>query len=366
MDELTSQLLEVLNARTRTVLEIAKVKRSLGLPMRDRRREEELFRMLVERNDGPLDGATIREVFQHVIDASVALASRTETPAGLCVESSGGPPVTVSAAGHTIGPGHAQYIAGPCSIENELQMEQVAAGLAQSGVRFLRGGAFKPRTSPYAFQGLKEEGLRLLQAAGRRHGMATVTEATSVANVDTVARYADVIQIGSRNMANFELLRAAGRTGLPILLKRGFGATLDEWLHAAEYVAVSGSERIVLCERGIRTFVRDTRNTLDLSVVPLALARSRLPVIVDVSHAAGRRDILAHLSTAAFAAGAQAVMIEVHPDPDAALSDSAQQITVEDFRALERSVFDALTHTANALREPTPTPESNRATERAL
>jgi 3-deoxy-7-phosphoheptulonate synthase len=179
--------------------------------------------------------------------------------------------------------------------------------------------------------------------------MASVTESTSVSNIELVAKYADIIQIGARNMANYELLRAAGRTGMPVLLKRGFGATLGEWLNAAEYVAVSGSRDIILCERGIRTFVTDTRDTLDLSAVPLALARSRLPVIVDVSHAAGRRDILAPLATAGFAAGACAVMIEVHPDPDAALSDSEQQITIEDFCALRQSVVDALTGAARSL-----------------
>jgi 3-deoxy-7-phosphoheptulonate synthase len=170
-----------------------------------------------------------------------------------------------------------------------------------------------------------------------------------VSNIELVAKYADIIQIGARNMANYELLRAAGRTGMPVLLKRGFGATLGEWLNAAEYVAVSGSRDIILCERGIRTFVTDTRDTLDLSAVPLALARSRLPVIVDVSHAAGRRDILAPLATAGFAAGACAVMIEVHPDPDAALSDSEQQITIEDFCALRQSVVDTLTGAARSL-----------------
>jgi 3-deoxy-7-phosphoheptulonate synthase len=279
--------------------------------------------------------------------------------------------VTVRAAGHSLGADSLQYVAGPCSVESEEQMEQVAAGLSKAGVSFLRGGTFKPRTSPYSFQGLKERGLKILRGAARRHGMASVTESTSVANIELVAKYADVIQIGARNMANYELLRAAGRTGMPVLLKRGFGATLDEWLNAAEYVAVSGSRDIVLCERGIRTFVSDTRNTLDLSAVPLVLQRSRLPVMVDVSHAAGRRDILAPLATAGFAAGACAVMIEVHPDPDSALSDSEQQITIEDFCALRKSVIDALRRAARSLLLPSELREHRKveaksAAQRAL
>jgi len=349
IDDLTAKLLEVINARAIAAVAIGNRKHSLGLPIRDRKREEELLDRIIAENRGPLDDPTLRKLFQEIIDAGVALSS-ADQGSDLRVAASSGPRVTVCAAGHTLGGDSLQYIAGPCSVESEEQMEQAAAGLSKAGVSFLRGGTFKPRTSPYSFQGLKERGLQILRDTARRHDMASVTESTSVSNIELVAKYADIIQIGARNMANYELLRAAGRTGMPVLLKRGFGATLDEWLNAAEYVAVSGSRDIVLCERGIRTFVRDTRNTLDLSVVPLALERTRLPVMVDVSHAAGRRDILAPLATAGFAAGACAVMIEVHPDPDAALSDSEQQITIEDFCALRQTVVDALTRAARSLR----------------
>jgi 3-deoxy-7-phosphoheptulonate synthase/chorismate mutase len=191
--------------------------------------------------------------------------------------------------------------------------------------------------------------LELLARACRRHGLVAVSEATTPANVELVAEHADVIQIGARNMYNYELLRAVGQAGRPVLLKRGLSATLEEWLNAAEYVALSGSEAIILCERGIRTFARETRGTLDLSVVPLALAASRLPVVVDVSHAAGRRDILAPLAAAAFAVGAQGVMVEVHPDPDLALSDSEQQLDLDQFAALQRAVHQALAAAAAAL-----------------
>jgi 3-deoxy-7-phosphoheptulonate synthase/chorismate mutase len=270
-----------------------------------------------------------------------------------------GPRIVVRARGHVLG----GYIAGPCSVESEEQIETSACRLAALGVRFLRGGTYKPRTSPYAFQGLGLEGLKLLSRACRRHGMAAVSEATSPENLEHVAEHADIIQIGSRNMYNYELLRAAGQTRRPVLLKRGLSATLDEWLLAAEYVALSGSENIILCERGVRTFARETRNTLDLSVVPLALAASRLPVIVDVSHAAGRRDILAPLAAAAFACGAHGVMIEVHPTPDAALSDAEQQIDFDTFAALQRAVVGSLAVAAKAL---TKKGEEGHETQRCL
>ncbi len=265
------------------------------------------------------------------------------------IDATRGPRITIEAQGFQLCADRPTYIAGPCSVENEEQMEQAASRLAALGVGFFRAGAFKPRTSPYAFQGLGADGLRLLAATCQRHGLASVTEATSPTNVELVARYADVIQIGARNMYNYDLLRAVGRTGRPVLLKRGLSATLEEWISAAEYIALSGCDSIVLCERGIRTFARETRGTLDLSIVPLALAATRLPVIVDVSHAAGRRDILAPLAAAAFACGAHAVMIEVHPNPDAALSDAEQQIDFDDFAALQASVARSLATAGAAL-----------------
>lgn len=348
IEALSLEILDTLSERARTALAIAHEKQRRGMPVRDPQREDLLLARLLQHNHGPFDDATVRSLFRGIIDACVALAEggRRRT---LRVSSLGGPPVVVTVKGHTIGAGTACYVAGPCSVESEEQMARVTAGLHKLGVRFLRGGAFKPRTSPYAFQGLGERGLALLAAAAEEHGMATITEATSPQNVDLVARYADIIQIGARNMASFDLLRAAGQTGKPVLLKRGFGATIDEWVNAAEYVALSGSDDIILCERGIRTFSPDTRSTLDLSAVPLALGRTRLPVAVDVSHAAGRRDILAPLAAAAFASGAQAVMIEVHPDPDMALSDAEQQLTVAQLAALQREVVETLTRQATTL-----------------
>jgi 3-deoxy-7-phosphoheptulonate synthase/chorismate mutase len=348
IEALSLGILRGLNERARRALEVAKEKQRLGVPIRDPYRESQLLDRLIRSNDGPLDAATVRSLFRAILDASVALMEGRRQES-LRVGAGGGAPVVVDVRGAVIGGREPVYVAGPCAVENEDQLDAAARGLARLGVRFFRAGAFKPRTSPYAFQGLGERGLHLLRDAAARHGLRTVTEATSTENVDKVAELADVVQIGARNMYNYELLRAVGRTGKPVLLKRAFSATLDEWLNAAEYVALSGSEQIVLCERGIRTFGRETRSTLDVSIVPLARAASRLPVLVDVSHAAGRRDILAPLARAAFACGAHGVMIEVHPDPDVALSDAEQQITLEDFAALQRAVREGLSELGAAL-----------------
>jgi 3-deoxy-7-phosphoheptulonate synthase len=224
--------------------------------------------------------------------------------------------------------------AGPCSVESEAQIEAAAAGVAAAGATVLRGGAFKPRTSPYAFQGLGRQGLALLRAAADRHGLAVVTEVLDPRHVEMVAAYADMLQIGARNMQNFALLRAAGLAGKPILLKRGFAATVDEWLMAAEYVLVEGNPQVVLCERGVRSFDAATRNLLDLSVVPLLAELTHLPVVVDPSHGTGLARLVEPMSLAAIAAGADGLLVEVHPEPADAASDGAQSLTLEQFARL--------------------------------
>ncbi|MGH7703784.1 MAG: 3-deoxy-7-phosphoheptulonate synthase [Gemmatimonadales bacterium] len=233
-----------------------------------------------------------------------------------------------------IGRARPVIIAGPCSVENEEMMLETAAAVARAGADLLRGGAFKPRTSPYDFQGLGVRGLKHLAEARERTGLPVVTEVLSWEEVPVVARYADMLQIGARNMQKFALLRAAGRSGKPILLKRGAGATIEEWLHAAEYILANGNENVVLCERGIRTFERATRHTLDLNAVAMARERTHLPVMVDPSHAAGVRSIVGALSLAGLAAGAHGVLVEVHPDPDHALSDGAQSLDLQGFADL--------------------------------
>ena len=230
-------------------------------------------------------------------------------------------------------------IAGPCSVESCEQITACARALHDTGCRLLRGGCFKPRTSTYDFQGLGFDGLTLLHEAGRAYGLSIVTEVLHPADVDAVAREADVLQIGTRNMQNFALLKAVGKTRLPILLKRGLMASIDEWLAAAEYVMAEGNARVILCERGIRTFETATRNTLDLSAVPVLRERTHLPVIVDPSHAAGRREWVAPLARAARAVGAHGVMIEIHPDPDRALSDGLQSLDLDHFEALARELI---------------------------
>ena len=221
--------------------------------------------------------------------------------------------------------------AGPCSVESKMQIEETAAYLSSCGMQILRGGAFKPRTSPYSFQGLGERGLQLLARAGEKYGMVTVSEVMDTADIPLVADYVDILQIGARNMANFALLRKVGATGKPILLKRGFAASVEEFLLAAEYILVEGNRNLILCERGIKTFERYTRNTLDLSCVALVKKLSHLPIIVDISHSLGRTDIMLPIAKATLACGADGLMCEVHPNPAKALSDGAQSLSFEQF-----------------------------------
>ena len=251
-----------------------------------------------------------------------------------------------------IGGSQVCVMAGPCAVETEEQIFEVASIVSKAGARILRGGAFKPRTSPYSFQGLGVEGLKLLSAAGREHGMPVVTEVVSAEDVDAVAEHADMLQIGARNMQNFRLLQAAGEAGRPVLLKRGMVATLDELLLAAEYVLDAGTPDVCLCERGIRTFSRETRNTLDLAAIPLLQERSHLPVIADPSHGTGVRRLVPSLARAAVAAGADGVIVEVHPDPSVALSDGAQSLTPEGFGGM----MDELERVAAAIGREVPRP----------
>lgn len=238
--------------------------------------------------------------------------------------------------GVTIGNGHFNVIAGPCAVESEKQALTIARRVNAAGARLFRGGAYKPRTSPYAFQGLGEEGLKILAKVREETGMPVVTEAIDHEVFDVVEAYADIIQIGARSMQNFSLLRRAGKSGKPILLKRGLSATIEEWLMAAEYIMEGGNTQIILCERGIRTFAHHSRNTLDLSAIPVVRKESHLPIIVDPSHAAGRRDQVLPLSRAAVAVGCHGLIVEVHHDPEKAMSDGAQSLYPDQFEELCR------------------------------
>jgi len=229
-------------------------------------------------------------------------------------------------------------MAGPCAVESEEQLAAIAARVKKAGAAFLRGGAFKPRTSPYSFQGMGEEGLKILRRAGDREGLLVVSEVMEVNQVSLVAEYVDLLQVGARNMQNFNLLRELGKIRNPVLLKRGLAATIEETLMAAEYIMAGGNSLVVLCERGIRTFENATRNTLDISAIPVVKKLSHLPIIVDPSHGTGRRDKVAPMARAAVAAGADGLLIEVHHDPDNALSDGAQSIYPDQFDALMKEL----------------------------
>ena len=240
--------------------------------------------------------------------------------------------------GQKIGDGNLCIMAGPCSVETEEQINYVAQRVKEAGATFLRGGAFKPRTSPYSFQGLKSEGLDLLKGARKVTGLPIVTEIMRVSHID-MFESVDIIQVGARNMQNFELLKELGKIDKPILLKRGLSSTIEEWLMSAEYIMAGGNDKVILCERGIRTYETATRNTLDLSAVPVIKKKSHLPVIVDPSHATGKSSLVEQMSLAAVAAGADGLMIEVHNDPKHALSDGAQSLTPDQFDIVAKKVF---------------------------
>ena len=244
----------------------------------------------------------------------------------------------INVNGTLVGGNHLGIMAGPCSVESEEQIIEIAKSVKASGANFLRGGAFKPRTSPYSFQGLELEGLRLLKRAKEETGLSIVTEIMSTNYIDEFVRDVDVIQVGARNMQNFDLLKQLGKTNKPILLKRGLSSTIEEWLMSAEYIMAGGNENVILCERGIRTYEGYTRNTLDLSAIPVIKKLSHLPVIVDPSHASGYWYLVEPLAKAAIAAGADGLMVEVHNNPQCALSDGQQSIKPENFEALMKKV----------------------------
>lgn len=288
-------------------------------------------------NQGYVDDSTIRTLpgVRETIHVSkpYKMASRDFHPTSSVIDVSG----------VKFGDGQTPVIiAGPCSIETEEQMFAAAKEVKAGGGQMLRGGAFKPRTGPHSFQGLGLEGLKYLHQAGQSQGLPVVTEVMRIEQLDTVSQYADMLQIGARNMQNFDLLKEVGKTKHPVLLKRGMSATIEEFLAAAEYVLAEGNPNIVLCERGIRTFEKATRNTLDLSVVPLIREMSHLPIIVDPSHATGKRMLVPVMSKAALVAGAHGVMMEVHPNPALALCDGAQSLSGDDFSTLMKEINDLL------------------------
>ncbi|WP_114313957.1 bifunctional 3-deoxy-7-phosphoheptulonate synthase/chorismate mutase [Thermus caldifontis] len=341
VDRVNREILRLLSERGRLVQEIGRIQTEVGLPHYDPKREEEMLAYLTAENPGPFPAETIRKLFKEIFKASLDLEERQDQKKFLYSRKHKPEPTRVR-VGEVVFGEKPLLIAGPCSIESEEQMWETARFLSGKGVRVLRGGAFKPRTSPYGFQGLGVEGLRLGRKAADAFGMVFVTEVMDTRDVEVVAEYADILQIGARNMQNFALLKEVGRSGKPVLLKRGLAATMEEWFYAAEYILSQGNEQVILAERGIRTFERWTRNTLDLSAVALAKQETHLPVVVDVTHAAGRTDLLAPLARAALAVGADGVHVEVHPNPKVALSDNQQQMDFRQFEDFLRAIEDLL------------------------
>ncbi|MFC5849918.1 bifunctional 3-deoxy-7-phosphoheptulonate synthase/chorismate mutase [Deinococcus petrolearius] len=328
VDQINRDLLKLLSRRGEVVAQIGHAKTQEGRPNHyDPAREDQQLKEIEALNAGPFTSAAVKAIFKEIFKASLALEESNDKKQLLVSRKVKSEDTVLDIDGVRIGGGEPPIIvAGPCSIESEEQMEQTARFLAAKGVRILRGGAYKPRTSPYGFQGMGVDGLIVGGRAARDNGMLFVTEVMDTRDVEVVAEHADILQVGARNMHNFALLREVGRARRPVLLKRGLSATIEEWLYAAEYILSEGNNEVILCERGIRTYEKWTRNTLDLSAVALAKQETHLPVIVDVTHAAGRRDLLIPLAKAAIAVGADGIHVEVHPNPATALSDNEQQL----------------------------------------
>ncbi|MGF2617426.1 3-deoxy-7-phosphoheptulonate synthase [Rossellomorea vietnamensis] len=331
VDEINLKLLESINERARLVQEIGGVKERQGMNRFDPVRERDMLNNIIDQNEGPFDNTTIEHIFKEIFKAGLDLLQDSHRKELLVSRKKKPSDTIVKVNGEEIGDGNPHFIFGPCAVESYEQVAEVASAIKGKGLGLIRGGAFKPRTSPYDFQGLGMEGLKILRKAADEFNLAVVSEIVNPADIEPACDYVDVIQIGARNMQNFELLKAAGSARKPVLLKRGLSATLEEFMNAAEYIISQGNGDIILCERGIRTYERATRNTLDISAVPILKQETHLPVFVDVTHSTGRRDLLLPAAKAALAIGADGVMAEVHPDPAVALSDAAQQMDLEQF-----------------------------------
>ncbi|MFG6116652.1 bifunctional 3-deoxy-7-phosphoheptulonate synthase/chorismate mutase [Halobacillus sp. MO56] len=331
LDSVNLEILDLINKRGELVQEIGKVKNTQGVNRFDPVRERKMLDQINEHNNGPFEDSTIQQLFKEIFKASLELQEDDHRKALLVSRKKKPEDTIIDINGEQIGDGNPHFIMGPCAVESYEQVAAVAEAVKKQGLKILRGGAFKPRTSPYDFQGLGLEGLKILKRVADEYDLAVISEIVNPADVYKAVDYVDIIQIGARNMQNFELLKAAGSVDKPVLLKRGMSATISEFINAAEYIISRSNANIMLCERGIRTYEKATRNTLDISAVPILKQETHLPVMVDVTHSTGRRDLLLPAAKAALAIGADGVMAEVHPDPAVALSDSAQQMDIEMF-----------------------------------
>ncbi|MFZ4450693.1 bifunctional 3-deoxy-7-phosphoheptulonate synthase/chorismate mutase [Salibacterium aidingense] len=341
LDEVNMQLLELINKRASLVQDIGQVKSRAGQKRFDPVRERKMLDMITENNEGPFETSTLQHLFKQIFQASLELQEDDNRKALLVSRKKKPEDTVVDLKGETVGDGQQRLIMGPCSVESYEQVYEVASAMKEQGLTLLRGGAFKPRTSPYDFQGLGKEGLEILKRVADELDMTVISEVMNPQDVAMATEYVDVIQVGARNMQNFDLLKEVGSHKTPVLLKRGLSATIDEFMKAAEYVLANGNNDLMLCERGIRTYEKATRNTLDISAVPILKKETHLPVFIDVTHSTGRRDLLEPTAKAALAIGADGVMAEVHPDPAVALSDSAQQMDIPQFNTFVQNLRDA-------------------------
>lgn len=331
LDEVNLEILEKINKRAKLVQEIGQEKEKQSMKRFDPVRERDMLDKIINANHGPFVSSTVEHIFKEIFKAGLELQEDDHSKALLVSRKKKSEDTIVDIKGVPFGDGNTQFIIGPCAVEGYEQVASVAEAIKGKGLKLLRGGAFKPRTSPYDFQGLGVEGLQILKRVADEYDLAVISEIVNPAHIEEAVEYLDVIQIGARNMQNFELLKAVGEVDKPVLLKRGLSATIAEFINAAEYIMSRGNGNIILCERGIRTYETATRNTLDISAVPILKQETHLPVMVDVTHSTGRRDLLVPTAKAALAIGADGIMAEVHPDPAVALSDAAQQMDIETF-----------------------------------
>ena len=332
IDSVNHDLLKLLSKRARIAKDIGGIQASLGVSQYDPARELEMLDRLTAANEGPFDNGTIKSLFKTIFQASMEVGKKAEKPKFLTARATKDEDTVVAIGDVLVGGKHSPVlVAGPCAIESKEQVEVTAAYVAKHGVKLFRGGAYKPRTNPYSFQGYGEKALQWAREACDKHGLYFIAEIMDGSDIELFKEYVDVLQIGARNSQNFTLLKTVGKVKKPVLLKRGLSSTIEEWIMSAEYLLSEGNSNVILCERGIRTYEQYTRNTLDISAVALAKLETHLPVMVDATHSGGRRDLLVPLTKAGLASGADGIMVEVHPHPAVALSDQKQQMDFDQF-----------------------------------
>lgn len=330
INEVNEQLIDSLNKRATLVREISVLKDEKQEDYFDPVREQEMLMDVLSKNKGPLPDELLKDVFQKILSSSLYFMEIKKDKLLVSEENNFQDIKTM----FDLSDDRPIIIAGPCAVEGYEYLDKVGQLLKSKNIKFLRGGTYKPRTSPYDFQGLKKEGLEILRDIGHKYDLITITEVVDTRDVQMVSEHVDILQIGARNMHNFELLKEVGQSGHPVLLKRGLSATIQELIFAAEYIAVQGNRKIILCERGIRTFETKTRNTLDIASIPILKKETKLPVVVDISHSLGRKDIANAVAKSVVAVGADGIMVELHPQPELALSDSKQQLNPREFEEL--------------------------------